>query len=169
MIRYALAARAFVLKVSGALAWVAPTLARLTLGLVFVGTGWGKLHNLPRVVDYFTSLGIPAPQLQAPFVAGVELVGGLLILAGLFTRVASVPMAATMVVALLTAKRGDIQGLTDLFGTIEWLYLVGFAFLAAYGPGALSLDALLVHRLAAQEEPGGVASPAAPVVAASRS
>lgn len=148
MIRMVLSARAFVLEVAGGLAWLPPTVARLGIGWIFVQSGWGKLHNLPKVIEYFTSLGIPAPQLQAPFVAGVEFVGGLLVLAGLFTRVGSVPLAATMVVALLTAKRADIASAADLFGTAEFLYLLGLGYLAAFGAGPISLDGLLVQRFA---------------------
>jgi putative oxidoreductase len=120
-----------------------PLAARACLGAVFLASGWGKLHDLPRVVDYFASLGIPAPGIQAPFVSGVELVGGALLLAGLFTRLASLPLAATMVVALLTAKRPEIAGLSDLFGTSEFLYLLLLGLLAATGAGALSVDALV--------------------------
>ena len=153
MIQKALVARAFILKTADTLSWIPLTVSRLTIGWVFVQSGWGKLHNLPKVIEYFASLGIPAPQLQAPFVAGVELVGGLLILAGLFTRVAAIPLAATMVVALLTAKRPDISNASDLFGTVEFLYLLGLGFLAALGPGVLSLDAILVRRLGWSDKP----------------
>ncbi len=146
MIRTAQTARAFVLRVAGALSWLPQTLARLALGSVFVQTGWGKLHNLPRVIDYFGSLGIPAPQLQAPFVASLEFVGGLFLLAGLFTRVVSVPLSVSMVVALLTAKRGDISSASDLYGTVEFLYLLVLGYLAAFGAGTLSLDRILVRR-----------------------
>ena len=154
MIRRLLAARTFVLDASSSLAWLPSVAARVALGTVFVQSGWGKLHDLPRVVEYFASLGIPAPQLQAPFVAGVELAGGALLLAGLFTRVASVPLAATMVVALLTAKRADIASASDLFGMVELLYLLLLGWLSAFGAGALSLDALLARRFAAEEEAG---------------
>jgi len=148
MIGRLLSLRTFVLKTSSALSWVPQTAARIALGWVFVQSGWGKLHDLPRVVEYFGSLGIPAPHLQAPFVAGVELVGGLFLLVGLFTRVVSIPLAMTMVVALLTAKRGDIASAADLYGTVEFLYLIGFGFLAAFGAGVPSLDEILVRRLA---------------------
>ncbi len=154
MIRRLLVVRTFVLRASSSLAWLPPVAARVALGTVFVQSGWGKLHDLPRVVEYFASLGIPAPQLQAPFVAGVELAGGALLLAGLFTRVASVPLAATMVVALLTAKRADIASASDLFGMVELLYLLLLGWLSAFGAGALSLDALLARRFAAEEEAG---------------
>jgi putative oxidoreductase len=140
--------RSFVLRTASVLSWVPLTAARLALGWVFVQSGWGKLHNLPQVVEYFTSLGIPAPHLQASFVAGVELVGGLLLLGGLFTRVVSVPLAMTMVVALLTAKRADIASAGDLYGTVEFLYLLGLGTLAAFGAGFLSLDEILVRRFA---------------------
>lgn len=146
MIGRLISLRAFVVSTASSLAWVPQTALRLSLGWVFVQTGWGKLHSLPQVVEYFGSLGIPAPQLQAPFVASVELLGGLLVLGGLFTRIASVPLATTMVVALLTAKRGDIGSAGDLFGTVEFLYLLGFGTLAAFGAGIVSLDELLVRR-----------------------
>ena len=144
---------AFILKTANALSWVPQTAARLALGWVFTQSGWGKLHNLENVIGYFDSLGIPAPHLQAPFVAGVELVGGLLILGGLFTRFVSVPLAITMVVALLTAKREDIATAGDLYGAVEFFYLLGFGYLAAFGAGLLSLDEILVRRFAPAEEP----------------
>ena len=155
MIRRLLAARTFVLRASSSLSWLPPAAARLALGTVFVQSGWGKLHDLPRVAGYFESLGIPAPQLQAPFVAGVELAGGALLLAGLFTRVASAPLAATMAVALLTARRADLASASDLFGAVELLYLLLLGWLGAVGAGALSLDALLVRRFAPADEPKG--------------
>jgi len=123
-----------------ALAPVAPLLARLTTGAVFVSTGWGKVHNLGKVTAYFTELGIPAPALQATFVSGVELVGGAALLLGLGTRLASLLLASTMVVAILTAKRAELMGVTDLFGFVEWTYLTLFVWLAIAGPGRLSLD-----------------------------
>lgn len=154
MIGTLISLRAFVVRVAGSLSWVPQTVARLALGWVFVQSGWGKLHDLPKVVEYFGSLGIPAPQLQAPFVATVELLGGLLILGGLFTRFVSVPLAFTMVVALLTARRGDLASAGDLYGTVEFLYLLGFGYLAAFGAGILSLDEILVRRFAPAQAGG---------------
>src|SRR4051794_7388777 len=95
--------RNIILSITSKLEWLPGIVARVAIGYVFIQSGWGKLHHLDKVIQFFTSLGIPAPQLQAPFVAGVELVGGVLVLGGLFTRVASVPLIGTMVVAILTA------------------------------------------------------------------
>ena len=74
-------ARRVTRTLSARLGFVPPLLARIVLGVVFVQSGWGKLHDLDRVVAFFTELGIPAPQIQAPFVAGTELVCGTLALA----------------------------------------------------------------------------------------
>jgi putative oxidoreductase len=128
------------------LAWLPPALARLALGVVFVQTGWGKLHSLAQVTEFFRSLGIPAASVQAPFVASVEFVGGLLLIVGLGTRVAALPLAGTMIVAILTAQLPHVHGLGDLLGLVETSYLIVFVWLAVAGPGALSLDHLLVRR-----------------------
>jgi putative oxidoreductase len=124
-----------------------PTLARLTVGLVFLGTGWGKLHSLPDVTDFFASLGIPLPGLNARVAACTEFFGGILVLLGFATRLAVLPMAFTMVIAIVTAKRGDVHGLTDLVGLEEWSYLVFFVWLAVAGAGPLSLDRLIAPRI----------------------
>ena len=115
-------------------------MARFTIGVVFIESGWGKLHNLEKVIGYFQSLGIPAAQYQAPFVATTELVAGALILIGLVTRLASIPLVVTMVIAILTAKREDIHGWTDVFGISEFLYIVLLLWLLFSGPGKFSVD-----------------------------
>jgi putative oxidoreductase len=130
-------------KLGAKLGFLGPTLARLTVGLVFIGTGWGKLHSLGDVTDFFASLHIPAPGFNARLAASTEFVGGILVLAGFGTRLAALPLAFTMVVAILTAKRGDITGITALVGFEEWSYLVFFIWLALAGAGPISLDALV--------------------------
>jgi len=129
------------------LAFVGPTLARLTVGLVFLQTGWGKIHDLPHTIDFFTELHIPFPAFQARLVSCTELVGGAAMLLGLGTRLVAVPLSITMVVAILTAKRGELDGLTALVGFEEWSYLVFFVWLALAGAGPLSLDHLIARRL----------------------
>jgi len=135
-------AQARALLLTRSLDGVAPLVARLTLGVTFAGTGWGKLQHLDKVTAFFTDLGLPAPQFQATLVGTTELVGGALLLAGFASRLASLPLLVTMVVAILTAKRADIAGVSDLFGLLEWTYLVLLAWLALSGPGRFSLDGL---------------------------
>jgi putative oxidoreductase len=134
-------------RVQRGLSWLPLTAARVTVGWVFLESGWGKLHNLEGVVKFFTGLGIPAPHLQAPFVAGTEFLGGALLLLGLGTRIAALPLMGVMSVAILTALRDRIDSLSDLFGLAEFCYAVLLAGLAIFGAGRLSLDALLRRRL----------------------
>jgi putative oxidoreductase len=128
------------------LTFLGPTLARLTIGLVFIGTGWGKLHSLGQVTEFFASLHIPAPGFNARLAASTEFFGGLLILVGLGTRLAALPVAFTMVVAILTAKRADLDGVTALVGFEEWSYFTMCIWLAVAGAGPLSFDALVSRR-----------------------
>jgi putative oxidoreductase len=127
-------------------AWLPPLLARLTLAAIFVQSGWGKLHNLPQVIDFFKSLGIPAPALQAPFVAGVELVGGLLLIVGLLTRLSAFLLAGTMVVAILTAKLSDVHSIGGFANLPELSFFLLLIWLVWEGAGKASLDAWLARR-----------------------
>src|SRR5262249_25677462 len=61
-----------VASLTSRLAFLPPVLARLGLGIVFIGTGWGKLHSLEQVTQFFTELHIPAPGIMAPYIAGLE-------------------------------------------------------------------------------------------------
>jgi putative oxidoreductase len=145
-------------RIAGRLTWLPPAVVRLTLGVTFVLTGWGKLHGLDQLTQYFTELGIPAAAIQAPMVAGIEFFGGLMILLGLGTRFAAVPLMGTMIVAILTAKLEDIHGLGDLVGTTEFAYLAMFLWLAVAGGGMLSVDHVIGKLL--RRNAGTSAAPA---------
>lgn len=140
--------------------FIGPTLARLTIGLVFIGTGWGKLHSLGDVTEFFASLHIPAPGFNARLAASTEFFGGILVLVGLGTRLAALPLAFTMVVAIATAKRAELDGLTALAGFEEWSYLVFCVWLAVAGAGPLSLDAVVTRlRARASSAAAGLPKP----------
>lgn len=130
----------------GFLQAVAPLLVRLVIGYGFVQAGWGKWQNFDRTAAFFGDLGIPAPAANAAFIATLELVGGACLAIGLGTRVAALLLSATMVVAILTAERHAFldalsgrgeQSLTDV---VPFAYLMFLMLLAAFGPGALSVD-----------------------------
>jgi putative oxidoreductase len=139
--------RARALEVLGRLHWLAPLLGRLAVGLVFMSTGWGKVHNIEKVTGFFISLGIPAPHFQAVLVGYSELLCGTALVIGLLTRLATTPLIVSMLVAILTAKRPDLHGLFDLVGFDEFTYLVVLVMIAILGPGSVALDAILVRRL----------------------
>ncbi len=127
--------------------WLAPLLGRLSVGLLFMSTGWGKVHSLDKVTHFFESLHIPAPAFNAVIVGYSELVCGTLLVLGLATRLATLPLIVSMVIAILTAKLSEIHGLFDLVGSEEFTYLCVLAMIAIIGPGAVAMDHPLARRL----------------------
>jgi putative oxidoreductase len=138
-----------------AFGWLPPLFARIVVGWVFLWTGWAKLNNLPQITQNFAEWGIPFPQVMTPFVSGVEFVGGVLLLLGLFTRIAATPLVIVMIVAILSAKLDQIDSLETLLGFEEVAYMALFGWLAVAGPGPVSLDRLLQTRFSV---PGAAAS-----------
>lgn len=146
LVTSSLALRARALGVLTKLEPAALLLGRLAVGLLFISTGWGKVHDIPKVVKFFESLGIPAPGFQAVLVSWSELLCGSAIVVGLLTRFATVPLVVSMTVALLTAKSGDIHGILDLVGQDEFTYLVLLVMIAVLGPGKYAIDHFLAKR-----------------------
>ncbi len=126
--------------------WLGPLFARVVTGWVFVGTGWGKLTHLPLVTENFANWGIPAPGILAPFVSGVEFVGGICLLAGLLTRLSAGALGVVMIVAVKSAQWDSVGSPGDLFGLEEILYLALFLWLAIAGAGRVSVDRFLERR-----------------------
>ena len=139
--------------VAGYLTWLAPLAVRIVVGWVFLWSGWQKLHILPRMIENFREWGIPAPELAAPFASGMELVGGLCLLLGFLTRFFSVPMMIIMLVAVASAKWGDVDSLETLLGFEEISYFVMFAWLGVAGPGPVSLDHLVLRVFRSDRSP----------------
>src|SRR5438874_10603286 len=132
-------------RIASYFSWAGPLLMRLIVGYVFMLTGWGKLNNLPQMIQNFTEWGIPFPKLLTPFVSGVEFFGGIMLILGLFTRIPAAMLAVVMVVAVRSAKLGDIDSLETLLGFEEATYFAAFMWLAIAGPGNASLDRLLAN------------------------
>jgi len=133
----------------GSLTFLPALLTRLLMGEAFFLTGRGKLANFDNTVEFFTSLGIPMPELNAAFVSRLEYYGGIALVLGLMTRLVAAGLASTMVVALLTAERqGFLEALrlsgeqtpTDIVPVVYLLFLL---WLVISGPGALSLDRMI--------------------------
>jgi putative oxidoreductase len=121
--------------------WLGPLFARITVGWVFLLSGWGKLNNLPAVTENFVGWGIPFPHFFTPLTSGIEFFGGLFLLLGLLTRISAGALGVTMIVAIKAAKWSDVDSLETLLGFDEFEYLALFLWLAIAGPGALSLVA----------------------------
>ena len=103
-------------------------LVRIALALVFIAHGWQKFQNLSGTVAFFDSIGLSA--LVAYFVATVELLSGLAMLAGIYTRWAGLLLAITMAVAILVVKAN--MGLVGGYELEVTLLLCSLAMVAAY-------------------------------------
>ena len=125
--------------------WAGPLIMRIVVGYTFMLAGWGKLNNLPLMIENFAGWGIPFPTVLTPFVSAVECFGGAMLILGLFTRIPAAMLAVVMVVAIISAKWSDVDSLQTLLGFEEATYFAGFMWLAIAGPGAASLDRLLVN------------------------
>jgi putative oxidoreductase len=131
---------------------------RLILGVVFLYHGSQKLFGafggpgLSGFSGFLTSLGVPAPGVNAVLAASAEFLGGAAILLGLFTRLAAIPLVVTMAVAILTVHSKGFDAST---GGMEYplTLLVVALGLALTGAGGHSLDALLARRRHASVAP----------------
>jgi putative oxidoreductase len=120
-------------------------LIRLMIGAVFLSEGIQKfLFPAVRGAGRFESIGLPSPEFLGSFVGGFEVVCGALILLGLFTRLATIPLITIMVVAILTTKLDILanQGLWEMLhaARTDWAMLLGSIFLLIRGGGYWSLD-----------------------------
>jgi putative oxidoreductase len=126
---------------------------RLTWGWQFFTTGQGKLQNHAKVVEFFTSLNIPFPDLNAWFVGGVETVGGVLLLAGLASRPVGLILTINMIVAYLSvdddrAKVFNVLKEPDKFLQADpFFFLLTAALVLAFGAGIFSVDAILARTV----------------------
>jgi putative oxidoreductase len=156
------ALRALVLEKLAPLQPAALLVLRLGVGLVFVSTGWDKVHNVEGVTKFFTTLGIPMPGLNAIVVGWSELLCGSALVLGVLTRLATVPLIVSMIVAILTAKKDDlaktaadgggIKYVFTLFVFDEFTYLLMMVAIAILGPGRYALDAVLARKIEEKEK-----------------
>lgn len=129
----------------------ATVLVRLIVGAVFLSEGIQKfLFPDALGVGRFTQIGIPAPEVMAPFVGTVETVCGALLLLGLATRLAAIPLAIDMLVAIGSTKVPILlsKGVWAMAheARVDWSMLLGALFLLVVGAGPWSLDAYLTSR-----------------------
>lgn len=120
---------------------------RLTLGLIFLQTGWGKLTHLSDTTVFFQSLSLPFPYYNAILASLTEFFGGILLVLGLCTRVIVLPLSIVMAVAILSTQLGHIGSLSDFIRLQEWDYILCFILLFFSGAGTYSLDQILKRLL----------------------
>ena len=108
------------------------------------------MADLDKVAAFFTDLHIPLPRINAMVAGSIECFGGLLLLVGLFSRVITVPLMFTMVIAYVTADQEAVQSMfsdPDKFtSAAPFLFLFASLIVFTFGPGKLSADGLLSSR-----------------------
>ncbi|MEO7367695.1 MAG: DoxX family protein [Gemmatimonadaceae bacterium] len=123
------------------------TFLRIVTGVVFAAHGYQKFFTMgiPGVTGFFTQVGAPLPHLSAVLVASIELVGGIALILGLFTRLVAIPLAIDMLMAIVLVHFKN--GLTGPMGMELVLVLMSATTaLAVAGPGALAIDAIFGGR-----------------------
>lgn len=135
------------LKFADSLYWLAPLVVRLFFGYFWLETGWAKLHNLAAFTERFIGWGIPFPAFSAALSAGTEFVAGGLIMIGLLTRLAAIPLIINMVVAIAVVVIKNVGSFDDFVELDEFVYILIFFWLLMAGPGKVSIDTLINRRL----------------------
>ncbi len=153
---FATSASSLLVRLASALQSPLLLVVRLYWGWQFAQSGWGKLHRLDKMTDYFASLRLPTPAFTATFVSGLEFAGGLLLIFGLGSRIIGLLLAVAMSVAYWTAEREALMSVFSNPGKFYNAdpYTFGFAALLVlvFGPGRFSLD-YLIGRLVAERNP----------------
>jgi putative oxidoreductase len=120
---------------------------RLYWGWQFWQTGFGKLHDIGKVAEYFSSLGVPAPVLNAYFIALLEAVGGILLILGLGSRLIALPLVIDMVMAYVFGDREALGSILSdpgkFYAAAPYTFLFASLLILTFGPGLFSLDSLI--------------------------
>lgn len=123
---------------------------RLYWGWQFFQTGKGKLMNIDKSTEFFQSLGIPFPHVQAILCGTIECAGSLLLLVGLVSRLTSIPLAILLTVAYLTADMDRVKMIfsdPDKFVSAdEFLFLFAVVIVFVFGPGKFSVDWFIARK-----------------------
>ena len=122
-------------------------LVRLYWGWQLVQSGWGKLHNLEKVTDFFTSLGLPMPGQMAVLISCVELFGGIFLAVGLLSRLTALVLTVNLITAYVTADREALFSIFSdpdkFYAAAPYTFLVASLIVLIFGAGKYSMDDLL--------------------------
>src|SRR6266852_748253 len=120
---------------------------RLYWGWQLSQSGWGKLHHLSNVTEYFTSLGLPMPAQMAVFIACIEFFGGIFLALGLASRITSLILTVNLIMAYVI---GDHEALLSFFSDPDkfmaaapFIFLMVSLIVLIFGAGKISADSLL--------------------------
>ena len=128
---------------------------RLYWGWQLIESGWGKLHNLPKVTEFFTSLNLPMPAQMAVFISCVEFLGGIFLAVGLLSRLTALVLTVNMIMAYITADREALRSIFSdpdkFYVAAPYVFLIASLIILIFGPGKFCLDTLLERLLGPTE------------------
>jgi putative oxidoreductase len=125
---------------------------RLYWGWQLIQSGWGKLHNLGKVTEFFTSLNLPMPGQMAVLISCVEFFGGIFLALGLLSRLTALVLTVNMIMAYVTADREALHSIFSdpdkFYAAAPYTFLIASLIILIFGPGKVSLDTVLEHWFA---------------------
>ena len=120
---------------------------RLYWGWQLVQSGWGKLHHLSNVTEFFTSLGLPMPAQTALAISCLEFFGGIFLALGLLSRLTAFALTINVIVAYITADREALLSIFSdpdkFYAAAPYTFLIASLIILIFGPGKIALDTLL--------------------------
>jgi putative oxidoreductase len=129
---------------------------RLYWGWQLIESGWGKLHHLDKVTDFFTSLNLPMPAQMAVAISSLEFFGGIFLAIGLLSRLTALVLTINMIMAYVTADREALLSIfsdPDKFSAAApYVFLIASLLILIFGPGRIALDSLIGFPTGAREQ-----------------
>ncbi|HEY8713825.1 MAG TPA: DoxX family protein [Candidatus Acidoferrum sp.] len=126
---------------------------RLYWGWQLVESGWGKLHHLDKVTEFFTSLNLPMPAQTAVAISCLEFFGGIFLAIGLLSRLTSLALTINLIVAYITADREALFSIFSdpdkFYAAAPYTFLMASLIVLLFGPGKLAVDYLIDRRVSA--------------------
>src|ERR1700681_1263885 len=120
---------------------------RLYWGYQLIQSGWGKLHHLDKVTEFFTSLNFPMPAQTAVAISCLEFFGGIFLAIGLLSRLTALALTINLIVAYITADREALFSIFSdpdkFYAAAPYTFLVASVIVLLFGPGKFAVDSLL--------------------------
>lgn len=126
--------------------FVPQLLARIVIGLIFILASLEKFQSMPAKIQFFAQIGVPAPHFMTPLTAVFEGVGGLLILLGIGTRIATIPLIVIMFVAIKTVHLPEFKDIFSSLAQPNVHYILLLLWLLCAGPGKISLSTIFCKK-----------------------
>ena len=120
---------------------------RLYWGWQLIQSGWGKLHHLDKVTEFFTSLNLPMPGFTAVAISCLEFFGGIFLAIGFLSHFFALAMTINLIVAYITADREALFSIFSdpdkFYAAAPYTFLIASLIVLIFGPGKFAVDYLL--------------------------